>query len=81
MERWDKNGSWGGEWMQVAQDRGRRRAVENSVMNPRFLSPGIISVNNIRVMKLRTINWASHLKQVRVTFVNRKHRPFCWELR
>jgi hypothetical protein len=37
---------WGGvEWIQLAQDRGRLRAVVNAVMNLRVLAPRSELVN------------------------------------
>jgi hypothetical protein len=44
VEERDKNGSWGKwlgglEWIQLAQDRGRWRAVVITVMNLRGLTP------------------------------------------
>jgi hypothetical protein len=44
MGRWGQNGSWGDwvrgiEWIQLAQGRGRWRALVNTVMNLRVLAP------------------------------------------
>lgn len=40
------------EWVRLAQDRDRRRAVLNAVMNLRVLAPRFISLSQIMIWSI-----------------------------
>jgi hypothetical protein len=63
MAGWDQNGSWGdwlrGEWIQLAQDKGRWRDVVNEVMNIQILAPRrqSLSIRSVNLNVLYTLKY------------------------